>query len=328
MRDAPASHIPESIAGAAAQRMPEESPAAIYASIAANVAIAATKFVAAAFTGSSAMLAEGVHSLVDTCDGTLLLLGRRRSQRPPDEEHPFGYGRELYFWTLIVAILFFALGGGMSVYEGIQHILHPEPMRNPVWNYVVLGAAALFDGSSFVVGYRQFRAAAAGRGFWAAIREGKDPTLFTVVLEDTADMAGITFAFLGVFLGHLLEMPVLDGAASIAVGLVMASVAVVLMVQSKALLIGERAEITVVECIHAAAASIPSADVRRIRTMQMAPHQVLVTLDVTFAPELNRAEVLHLIEDLETRIRAASPDRLLLYLEVSALRAHADDVTG
>lgn len=308
--------------------MPEESPAAIYASIVANVAIAATKFVAATVTGSSAMLAEGVHSLVDTCDGALLLLGRRRSKRPPDAEHPFGYGRELYFWTLIVAILFFALGGGMSVYEGIQHIRNPGPMRSPVWNYVVLGAAALFDGSSFVVGYRQFRASAAGRGFWGAIREGKDPTLFTVVLEDAADMAGITFAFLGVFLGHVLHAPVLDGAASIAVGLVMATVAVVLMVQSKALLIGERADPRVVECIHAAAASMYDADVRRIRTMQLAPHLVLVTLDVTFAPALSRPEVLRAIGELETRIRAASPDRLLLYLEVSALHAHAGAVTG
>jgi divalent metal cation (Fe/Co/Zn/Cd) transporter len=215
----------------------------------------------------------------------------------------------------------------MSVYEGIMHILHPEPMRSPVWNYVVLAAAALFDGGSFVLGYRQFRAAAGGRGFWEAIREGKDPSLFTVVLEDTADMAGIAFAFLGVFLSHVLHAPALDGAASIGVGLVMAAVAVVLIVQSKGLLIGERADLRVVECIRAAAESIGAADVSRIRTMQMAPHQVLATLDVSFDRALTRAQVLEVIGELEERIRRASPDRLMLYLEISALRQH-DDVPG
>src|SRR4051812_7305398 len=240
--------------------MAKESAAAIYASIAANVGIATTKFVAAAFTGSSAMTAEGVHSLVDACDGLLLLLGRRRSRRPPTPEHPFGHGRELYFWSLIVAIVFFALGGGLSVYEGIQHILSPEPLKNPAWNYAVLGFAALFDGGSLVVGLRQFREAAGGRGFWAAIREGKDPSLFSVVLEDIADMAGIALAFLGVFLGHLLNNPYLDGAASVGIGLVMAGVAVVLLVESKGLLIGERADADVVECITAAAAGMYDAD--------------------------------------------------------------------
>jgi cation diffusion facilitator family transporter len=301
--------------------MAEESGAAIYASIGANVAIAATKFTAAAFTGSSAMVAEGVHSLVDSADGMLLLLGRRRARRPPDAQHPFGHGRELYFWTLIVAILFFALGGGMSVYEGVQHILRPEPIRDPHWNYIVLGFAAVFDGASFVVGYRQFRQHAAGRGFWATIRESKDPTLFTVVLEDTADMIGIALAFLGVYLGHRFQNPYLDGAASIGVGLVLAGVAVVLLVQSKGLLIGERADQDVVDRIHAAAAVPEIAEVRRIRTLQMSPHEVLVALDVTFAPGQTRQQVLDAVDGLERRIRAATPDPLHVYLEISALRA-------
>ena len=306
--------------------MAQESSAAIYASIAANVAIAITKFTAAAFTGSSVMVAEGVHSLVDSSDGMLLLLGQRRSRRPADEGHPFGHGPELYFWTLIVAILFFALGGGMSVYEGIRHILHPQPIRSPGWSYAVLGFAALFDGASFVVGYRQFRAHAAGRGFWATIRESKDPTLFTVVLEDTADLAGIALAFLGVYLGHRFQNPYLDGAASIGVGLVMATVAVVLVIQSKGLLVGERAELDVLRGITKAAASVGGADVRRIRTMQLAPREVLVALDVTFAPGLTRAEVLGAVADLERRIRASAPDPLQLYLEISALaRGRAEE---
>lgn len=300
--------------------MAKESPAAIYASIAANVLIAATKFAAAAFTGSSAMVAEGMHSLVDSADGTLLLLGRRRSRRPPDAEHPFGYGRELYFWTLIVAILFFALGGGMSVYEGVMHILHPGPVRSPAWNYAVLGVAALFDGTSFVIAVRQFRASAGGRGWWDSIREGKDPSLFTVVLEDSADLAGIALAFLGIFLSHTLRMPVLDGVASIGVGLVLAAVAVILIVQSKELLIGERADPRVVRRIAEAARTLDSARVRRIRTMQLAPDEVLVTLDVGFAKELSRDEVLRTLATLEDRIRAAAPGPLWLYLEIGSLR--------
>jgi len=303
--------------------MARESNLAIYASIAANVLIATTKLTAAAFTGSSAMVAEGVHSLVDSADGTLLLFGRRRSRRPADAEHPFGYGRELYFWTLIVAILFFALGGGMSMYEGVTHILHPEPLRSPAWNYAVLGIATLFDGTSWLIAVRSFRGSSGGRGWWEAIREGKDPSLFTVVLEDSADLAGIALAFLGVFLSHQLEMPALDGVASIGVGLVLSAVAVILLVQSKALLIGERADARVVQCIGEAARTLDTARVQRIRTMQLAPDEVLVTLDVGFAQHLSREEVLHTLGTLEDRIRAAAPDPLLLYLEISALRRQA-----
>ncbi len=301
----------------------KESSVAIYASITANVLIAATKFAAAAFTGSSAMIAEGVHSLVDSADGTLLLLGRKRSQRPPDAEHPFGYGRELYFWTLIVAILFFALGGGMSVYEGILHILNPEPLRSPAWNYAVLAIAACVDGTSFLIAIHQFRKTTQGRSWWAGIREGKDPSLFSVVLEDAADLAGIALAFLGVFLSHTLRMPVLDGVASIGVGLVLAAVAVVLIVQSKELLIGERADPRIVRRIQEAARSVPAAVVRRIRTMQLSPDDVLVTLDVGFSEALSRDEALRTLGALEDRVRAAAPAPLLLYLEISALREQA-----
>lgn len=304
---------------AAAAEPPPESNAAIYASIAANVIIAITKFVAAAFTGSSAMVAEGVHSLVDSADGSLLLLGRRRSRRPPDAQYPFGHGRELYFWSLIVAILFFALGGGLSIYEGIRHILDPEPLRSPGWNYAVLAIAALVDGGSFLVGYRQFRAHAAGRGFMRTIRESKDPALFTVVLEDMADLAGIGMAFLGVFLSHLLRMPWVDGAASIGVGLVLATVAVLLLIESKGLLIGERADAEVVERINHAAAETPGAHVGRIRTMQLSPSEVLVTLDVTFQAGLPREEVLHAVQELERRIRGAADSPLHVYLGITAL---------
>jgi cation diffusion facilitator family transporter len=300
--------------------MAEGSKLAIYASIVANVLIAATKFTAAAFTGSSAMIAEGVHSLVDCADGTLLLLGHARSRRPPDERHPFGYGQELYFWTLIVAILFFALGGGMSAYEGITHILHPEPLRDPHWNYAVLGIAALIDGTSFTIAMREFRRTMNGRGFWETVRASKDPSIFTVVLEDSADLAGLSLAFLGIYFSHRLGAPYLDGIASIGIGLVMATVAVILIVESKALLIGEGADPAVVACISEAAASDEALrGVWRPHTVHMGPREVLVTLGVELRPDLSADDVARAIGRLDARVREAVPDVKHVYNDAQSL---------
>ena len=300
--------------------MAEGSKLAIYASIVANVLIAATKFTAAAFTGSSAMIAEGVHSLVDCADGTLLLLGHARSRRPPDERHPFGYGQELYFWTLIVAILFFALGGGMSVYEGISHIRHPEPISDPRWNYVVLGIAALIDGTSFTIAMREFRRTMAGRGFWETVRASKDPSIFTVVLEDSADLVGLSLAFLGIYFSHRLGMPVLDGLASIGIGLVMATVAVILIIESKALLIGEGADPAVVACISEAAASDAALrGVHHPHTVHMGPTEVLVTLGVELHPDLSADDVARAIGRLDARVREAVPDVKHVYIDAQSV---------
>src|SRR5918911_3757777 len=182
--------------------MASESKKAIYAAIFANLAIAATKFVAATFTGSSAMLSEAIHSLVDTGNGGLMLLGLHRSRKPPDFEHPFGHGRELYFWTLIVGILIFAVGGGMSAYEGIIHMTHPTTPENVVWSYGVLGFAAVFEGTSWYFGWKAFRVEKGRQGILEAIHTSKDPTSFTVLLEDSAALLGLLFAFLGIFLGR------------------------------------------------------------------------------------------------------------------------------
>ena len=302
--------------------MPEKSNVAIYASIGANVLIAATKFTAAAFSGSSAMVAEGVHSMVDSCDGALLLLGRHRSRRPPDERHPFGHGKELYFWSLIVALLFFAVGGGMSVYEGILHILHPEPIRDPTWSYVVLGVAALFDGTSFVIAVREMRRIYPGRHLPEIVREGKDPSVFTVVLEDSADLIGILIAFLGVFLGHRLANPYIDGAASIGVGLVLAGVAVVLARQSRDLLIGERASDAVIRAVHEAASGDGAVcRVHRPLSMQLGPGDVLLAVDVEFTTKLSGPELASAIARLETRVRELRPEVRHLYIEA---RSFAD----
>jgi cation diffusion facilitator family transporter len=289
--------------------MTEESKLPIYASIAANIAIAILKFIAAAISGSSAMVAEGVHSLVDSTDGGLLLIGHWRSRRPPDESHPFGYGHELYFWSLLVAVLFFVLGGGISVYHGILDLLHPEPLRDPTWNYLVLAGATVFDGTSFVIAYRSFRKTAEGRGFWAHMRGSKDPSQFAVVLEDGADLAGIAFAFTGVFLGHQLGMPRLDGVASICIGLVLAFVAVVLMRQTKALLLGESANAEVLSRIHGiinADAHVLAAD--PLLTMHLGPHDILLTTSVQLSDALSEPEVAHTIMRLEDRIRDEVPD--------------------
>jgi cation diffusion facilitator family transporter len=302
--------------------VPEKSNVAIYASIGANVLIAATKFTAAAFSGSSAMVAEGVHSMVDSCDGALLLLGRHRSRRPPDERHPFGHGKELYFWSLIVALLFFAVGGGMSVYEGILRILHPEPIRDPTWSYVVLGVAALFDGTSFVIAVREMRRIYPGRHLPEIVREGKDPSVFTVVLEDSADLIGILIAFLGVFLGHRLRNPYIDGAASIGVGLVLAGVAVVLARQSRDLLIGERASDAVIRAVHEAARDEGAVcRVHRPLSMQLGPGDVLLAVDVEFTTKLSGPELASAIDRLERRVRELRPEVRHLYIEA---RSFAD----
>jgi cation diffusion facilitator family transporter len=301
--------------------MADESRTAIYAGIVATLLIAATKFAAAHYSQSSAMVSEGVHSLVDTADGLLLLLGQARATRPADDQHPLGHGKELYFWSLIVAILFFALGGGMSLYEGVQHILRPEPITDPTWNYVVLAASALFTLWSFGIAFRQFRRRAAGRGYWRTIRRSKDPTLFTLVLEDLADLAGLGIAFLGIFFSHRLGRPSLDGAASIGVGLVLATVAVLLARESKGLLIGEGASRDEQIAIHDAASADPAVvAVRRPVTMYFGPHAVLVAMEVEFRPELTSDEIASAVDRVESSIRRVRPNATHIYVEAVRLR--------
>lgn len=306
--------------------MASESRIAIYVGIGATLLIAITKFAAAAFSGSSAMVAEGVHSLVDSADGLLLLLGQHRASRPADETHPLGHGKELYFWSLIVAVLFFALGGGMSFYEGVQHIMRPEPISDPTWNYVVLGASALFTMGSFGAAFRPFRRRAGGHGYWNAFRRSKDPTLFTLVLEDLADMVGLVLAFLGIYLGHRLANPYLDGAASLGIGVVMATVAALLARESKGLLIGEAASEPQLAVIRAAAES--DADVLAVRrpvTMYFGPDTMLLAMDVEFRPELSTADIASAVDRLEASIRQAIPEVKHLYIEADSIRNVSGD---
>ncbi|WPG35731.1 cation diffusion facilitator family transporter [Variovorax sp. EBFNA2] len=294
------------------------SKIAIYGAIAANVAIAVTKFVVAGITGSSAMLSEGIHSAVDTFNGVLLLVGIRLSQRPATAEHPFGHGKELYFWSLIVAVLIFGLGGGVSFYEGIQHIRHPEPMRDATWNYVVLGLAALFEGTSFFIALREFRREARGRPFWQALDQSKDPTTYTVLAEDSAALAGLGVAALGIWASHRFDMPALDGAASVVIGLLLAGVAVLLISQARGLLIGEGIRPETARAIRSLAMQQPSVqDVGRVLSMYIGANEVLAIVDVNFKDGTATGEAADAIAAIEQQVRARFPMIRRLFIEAS-----------
>jgi len=295
-----------------------ESRIAIYGAIGANIAIAITKFVVAGITGSSAMLSEGIHSSVDTFNGVLLLVGLRLSKRPASVEHPFGHGKELYFWSLIVAVLIFGLGGGVSFYEGIEHIRHPEPLRDPTWNYVVLAAAAVFEGTSFLIALRQFRAQAGGTPFWQALDRSKDPTTYTVLAEDAAALAGLAVAALGIYLGHRFDMPVFDGAASMVIGLLLAGVALLLIAQSRGLLIGEGVRPETARAIRELAMAQPSVEeVGRVLSMYIGPDQVLAIVDVNFKDDTDTGEAAAAIAAIERQVRARFPMIKRLFIEAS-----------
>lgn len=300
--------------------MAAESTKVIYAAIAANLLIAATKFTAAAFTGSSAMISEGIHSLVDTGNGGLMLLGVRRSRKPADAQHPFGYGKELYFWTLIVAIVIFAVGGGISAYEGLLHILHPTPFGHPILNYVVLGLAFIFEGYSFFVAFNAFQAEKGEQTFWQSIDTSKDPTTYTVLFEDSAALLGLLVALIGVFFAHMLDNPYFDGAASMIIGVILAVVAVLLAYESKGLLVGEAVDPETLKDIRRLAESDPRVEsVKNALTMHFGPHTILLAMDLRFRADLLAAEVEESIDRLEDTIRQHHQDVRHIFIESESL---------
>jgi cation diffusion facilitator family transporter len=275
--------------------------------------------VVAGITGSSAMLSEGIHSSVDTFNGLLLLVGLRLSQRPATPEHPFGHGKELYFWSLIVAVLIFGLGGGVSVYEGVHHIRHPQPLHDPTWNFIVLGVAALFESISFTIALRQFRRQAGPAPFWQAIQRSKDPTTYTVLAEDAAALAGLALAAIGIGLSHGLDMPVLDGVASLLIGLLLAVVAAFLTWQSRDLLIGEGIRPETASAIRGMALAVPRVrDVGRILSMYLGPDDALVTMDLDFDEGTAAADAALAIADLERQVRQRFPMIQRLFIEAGS----------
>jgi cation diffusion facilitator family transporter len=292
------------------------SKLAIYGAIAANVAIAATKLVVASITGSSAMLSEGIHSSVDSFNGVLLLVGIRLSQRPATPEHPFGHGKELYFWSLIVAVLIFGLGGGISFYEGVQHIRHPEPLHDPTWNYVVLGAATVFESISFGIALRQFLQLSGDTPFWQAVHRSKDPTTYTVLAEDSAALVGLVIAAAGIALSHHFGMPALDGAASVLIGLLLAGVASMLTWQSRGLLIGEGIRPETARAIRDIALAQPGVrDVGRVLSMYVGPDDALVTMDLDFDDGVAAADAALAMAEVERCVRLRFPMIQRLFIE-------------
>ena len=289
------------------------------------MAIAITKFVAAAFTGSSAMLSEAIHSVVDTGNGWLMLFGVRKSRKPPDADHPFGHGHELYFWTLIVGVLIFAVGGGMSVYEGIQHILHPRSAENLVWSYGVLGMAVVFEGTTWLFGWKAFSAERGRRGVIQAIHDTKDPSTFTVLLEDSAALLGLVFAFVGIFLGSQLELPYLDGVASVLIGLLLCGVAVLMVYESKGLLIGEGLDRESLTSIRKLVKADPGVEwVGHLHTMYLGPHEVLLTIELRFHGHISSLEVRQAARRLRENIQSQDPDITRIFFGAEALSEEGD----
>jgi len=287
----------------------------LYGALAANMGIAVAKFVAAGIGGSSAMATEGVHSLVDSGNQVLLLYGQRKAKRAPDAAHPFGYGRELYFWAFVVAILIFAGGAGISIYEGIAHIRAPHPIEDPTLSYVVLGIAFAMEGTSWALAVREFNAGRAGQSWWQAVRRSKDPPGFIVLFEDSAALVGLVIAALGIWASGYFGDARLDGAASVLIGLVLAAVAVLLARESKGLLIGEAADPALIAQLRAVMeghASITS--VNHVRTVHTGPDAVFVAISADFVDDLPMGEAETLIEELETRMKALSPKITSIYI--------------
>ncbi len=271
----------------------------LYAALAANLGIGVAKFVAAGITGSSSMLTEGVHSCVDSGNQILLLYGQKRAAKPADDVHPFGYGRELYFWAFVVAILIFAIGAGVSIYEGIGHIRTPEPLSDPLVNYVVLGIATLLEAGSWVVAVREFAEAKGDLGWWQAIRRSKDPAGFIVLFEDSAALVGLAIAAIGVWASHHYADPRIDGIASIVIGTVLALVALLLAREAKGLLIGERADPAIIARVRAIVDGYPGITaVNHVRTIHTAPTSVFVAISADFYDAMTMGEGERLIETM------------------------------
>ena len=287
----------------------------IYAALAANLAIALTKFAAAWWTGSSAMLSEAVHSTVDTANQGLLLLGLRRAARPPDRTHPFGYGMELYFWAFVVALLIFALGGSVSIYEGLRKLSHPEPIEDPWVAFVVLGACIVFEGLSFRVAWRELKVRYPGVSPLAAIKASKDSSVFAVLLEDSAALIGLGLALWGLLLVYLLDAPVFDGLASVAIGGVLVMTAVFLSRETLSLMTGESASREVLDEVQAVVRADPRVtEVQELLSLHLGPQDILLAMAIDFADELASPEIELAATDLTRALTRAHPSIKRVFL--------------
>jgi cation diffusion facilitator family transporter len=295
----------------------------IYAAILANLGIAVSKFIVAAITGSAAMLAEGIHSAVDTGNELLLLIGERNSAKPADAKHPFGYGKELYFWALIVALSVFSLGGGLSIYHGIEALRHPEPLQDPTWNYVVLGVSALFEGYSWNVSRKALnKLRKPGTSLWQTVHASKDASVFTVFIEDSAALIGLLIAALGIALGHYFDNVYFDPAASVLIGLLLVGAAFTLARETGGLLVGESIGPDATRKVREIFEKDPAIDsVSTLQSMQLGPDEALLTAAVQFRRGMRIDEVEDAIERLEKAVMARYPAIRHIYFESGALRS-------
>jgi cation diffusion facilitator family transporter len=300
------------------------SKTVIYAALLGNLLVALTKFGAAGWTGSAAMLSEGLHSLVDTSNQVLLLYGMHRAALPPDEKHPLGYARELYFWSFIVALLMFALGAGAAVYEGVNRILEPGPLVDPIVNYVVLGFSFVFEFVTWLIALKHFRLSKGKLGYYQAVRRSKDPTSFMVLFEDSAALAGLLIAFAGTLAADWFEMPVLDGIAAIGIGVVLAITAIILARESKELLIGEPASPRVNESIMRLAAQAPGIErANGLFTTHLGPNAIVASLSVEFCDDMTAPEIEKAVVALEQKIRTAHPEVTALFIKPQTTSAYS-----
>jgi cation diffusion facilitator family transporter len=288
----------------------------IYAALIGNLLVALTKFGAAWWTGSSAMLSEAIHSVVDTGNQVLLLYGMHRAAKPPDETHPLGHGRELYFWSFIVALLMFTLGAGITFYEGVSHIADPHPIIQPMVSYIVLACSMVFEGATWFIALREFRKAKGELGYYEALRRSKNPPGFIVLFEDTAALLGLIIAFVGTLAADRLAMPVLDGVAAIGISVVLAVTAFVLARESKGLLIGEAASRRISDGILKLAADAPGIErANGVLTIHLGPAQIVAALSLEFCDDMTAPEIEHAVTALEQQIRKAYPQVLALFIK-------------
>jgi len=281
----------------------------IFAALAGNTLIAITKFIASYITGSSAMLSEGIHSLVDTGNQGLLLYGMKQADKPASEEFPFGHGKEIYFWSFVVAIMVFALGAGVSLYGGIKHVIHPSELENPLVNYIVLGLAILFEGGSFIYALKEFKQVKGQLTYFEALKQGKDPSIFVVLFD----------ALIGIFLAEATGIVIFDGIASIVIGVILAITATLLARETKGLLIGESADPEIVKAIKEMVDELdPIERTNEVLTMHMGPHYILVNVSADFAPEASSDEVEGSIAELDKRIKKRFPNVKRIFVEAES----------
>ncbi len=297
----------------------------ILTALAANVGIAIAKFVAAGITGSSAMLTEGIHSLVDSTNHVLLLYGTKRATAPPDKMHPLGYGRELYFWSFVVAILVFALGSGVSVYEGLHHIRNPEPLSDPLVAYVVLAFAFILEGWSTMVAFRDFNAVRGKQNLWQAIRSSKDAPTIVILLENSGAMVGIVVATIGLAISHASKNPAWDGAASVLIGIILGLIAILLAVEAKGLLIGESADPALIGDLRRIAEQGASVEgVGDVITIHHAPDRIMACIDIDFVDAVSAADVERSVAAIEAAVARELPTICRVFIRpVESVAGHA-----